>query len=59
MQDSDGKSCVDRMHRIKMHKEVTVKEDGRLLVYYTFAATAAETPAADKGIGKTDKETSL
>lgn len=31
-----------------MHKEVTVKEDGRLLVYYTFeSARASRSAAAD------------
>lgn len=62
MQDSDGKSCVNRMSRTNLYKEVavkkvavkkevTVKEDGRLLVYYTFESTqSAQSSAADSGI---------
>jgi hypothetical protein len=40
----------------KMHKRVETKEDGRLLIYYTFGSSApAEKPAAaaaDKAVKK-------
>ena len=53
MPDSKASPLEKTLDRPKMHKRVEQKEDGRVLIYYTFDQTGEE---EKKNVSRADKQ---